>query len=223
VGAGADDRDAIGDADVLTTGSSGWRDRWRLTSRPRRVALGGSAALVIAAVAIGAQAARASPAHRITAVVDPGPAPAAIVDATGCPATSRCDVSATAPDSLRTAFLRAFPAATVVAGTRTTDARRPGRSYRDTLVGTLASGALVMASSQCVPQGGPVAEVTVRSADTSLDLAGNTVVHSRLLSIVVPGADGCSVHVYQRSPGAGPLTEGPAIALAHDPRAQVSP
>jgi Leucine-rich repeat (LRR) protein len=59
---------------------------------------------------------------------------------------------------------------------------------------------------------------------TSLDLAGNTVVHARLLSEIVPGgAAGCSVQVFLDSPGVGTPWDAAAISLAHDPAAQAAP
>ena len=71
--------------------------------------------------------------------------------------------------------------------------------------------------------GAAVVEQTVRSANTSLDLAGNTVVHARLLLEIVPGAAGCSVQVYLNSPRVGTSWDTAAISLAHDPGAQVAP
>ena len=58
---------------------------------------------------------------------------------------------------------------------------------------------------------------------TGADLAGNTVVHARLLLEIVPGAAGCSVQVYLNSPGVGTSWDTAAISLAHDPGAQVAP
>jgi hypothetical protein len=80
-----------------------------------------------------------------------------------------------------------------------------------------------LATAECVPGGAAVVEQTVRSANTSLDLAGNTVVHARLLLEIVPGAAGCSVQVYLNSPGVGTSWDTAAISLAHDPGARVAP
>jgi hypothetical protein len=156
------------------------------------------------------------------AIVDPGPPAAVTIDAAGCPVTVRCLTSATPSTQLWTALLRAFPAVRVVAGASTVERDRPGAVYQATVVGALEGGAVVSATAQCVPGGAAVVEQTVRSANTSLDLAGNTVVHARLLSEIVPGAPGCSVQVHLTSPGVATSWDAAAISLAHDPGAQVA-
>jgi hypothetical protein len=210
-------------ADVVTTGSAGLRSRWSATPTRRRIALLGATVIAGAAVVVGAAAGNASPVHHTKTVVDPGPPAAVTVDAAGCPVSVMCTTSATPSAQLRAALLRAFPATRVVAGERTAEKGGPGRVYRATVVGALDGGAVVSATAQCVPGGAAVVEQTVRSANTSLDLAGNTVVHDRLLSAIVPGAAGCSVQVYLNSPGVGTSWDAAAILLAHDPAAQVTP
>jgi hypothetical protein len=210
--------------DVVTTGSAGFRRRWRATSTRRRIALVAATGIAAAAVVVGAAAGNASPIHHPKTVVDVGPPAAVTTDAAGCPVTVQCTTSATPPPQLRAALLRAFPAARVVTGERTTEVGGQRLVFHATVVGALDGGAVVSATAQCVPRGATVVEQTVRSANTSLDLAGNTVVHARLLSEIVPGgAAGCSVQVYLDSPGAGTPWDAAAISLAHDPAAQVAP
>ncbi len=210
--------------DVVTTGSAGFRRRWSATPTRRRIALVAATGIAAAAVVVGATAGNASPVHRTMTVVDPGPPAAGTTDAAGCPVTVQCTTSATPPPQLRAALLRAFPTARVVTGERTTEVGGPGLIFHATVVGALDGGAVVSATAQCVPRGATVVEQTVRSANTSLDLAGNTVVHARLLSEIVPGgAAGCSVQVYLDSPGVGTPWDAAAISLAHDPAAQVAP
>ena len=194
-----------------------------MTPTRRRVVLVAATVIASAAVVVGATAGNASPVHHTKTVVDPGPPAAVTVDAAGCPVSVRCTTSATPSTQLRAALLRAFPAARVVAGAHTVQRDRPDVVYQATVVGTLEGGAVVSATAQCAPGGAVVVEQTVRSANTSLDLAGNTVVHARLLSEIVPGAAGCSVHVFLDSRGVGTSWDTAAIALAHDPAAQVAP
>jgi len=179
--------------------------------------------IAAAAVVVGAAAGNASPVHHARTVVNPGPPAAVTTDAAGCPVTVRCTTSATTSTQLRAALRRAFPAARVVAGAHTVERDRPGVIYQATVLGALEGGAVVSATAACVPGGAAVVEQTVRSANTSLDLAGNTVVHARLLLEIVPGAAGCSVQVYLNSPGVGTSWDMAAISLAHDPGAQVAP
>ena len=179
--------------------------------------------IAAAAVVVGAAAGNASPVHDTKTVVDPGPPAAVTTDAAGCPVTVQCTTSATPPPQLQAALLRAFPGARVLAGQRTAAASGPGRIYHAAIVGTLSGRVVISATAQCVPQGAPITEQTVRSANTSVDLAGNTVVHARQLSAIVPGAAGCSVHVYLDSPGGETPWDAAAISLAHDPAAQVAP
>jgi hypothetical protein len=210
--------------DVVTTGSAGFRRRWSATSVRRRIALVGATMIAAAAVVVGAAAGNASPLHQVRTVVDPGPPAAVTGDAAGCPVTVQCTTSATPPRQLQAALVRAFPMARVVSGDRTTEVGGRGLIYHATIVGALDGGAVVSATAQCVPRGAAVVEQTVRSANTSLDLAGNTVVHARLLSEIVPDAvAGCSVQVYLDSPGVGTSWDAAAISLAHDPAAQVAP
>jgi hypothetical protein len=209
--------------DVVTTGSAGFRSRWSATPTRRRIVLVAATVIAAAAVVVGAAAGNASPVHHARTVVDPGPPAAVTTDAAGCPVTVRCTTSATTSTQLRAALRRAFPAARVVAGAHTVERDRPGVIYQATVLGALEGGAVVSATAACVPGGAAVVEQTVRSANTSLDLAGNTVVHARLLLEIVPGAAGCSVQVYLNSPGVGTSWDMAAISLAHDPGAQVAP
>src|SRR5262249_12891667 len=158
----------------------------------RRAVLAAAIVIAVAAVVVGAAAGNASPVQHPKTVVDPGPPAAVTIDAAGCPVTVRCTTSATPSMQLRAALLRAFPTARVVAGAHSARGDRPGVMYQATVVGALEGGALVSATAQCAPGGAAVVEQTVRSANTSVDLAGNTVVHARLLSEIVPGAAGCS-------------------------------
>ena len=210
-------------ADVVTTGAAASRARWAATATWRRLAVAAAVVVAATAVVVGVVAARAGPIHRTTTVVDPGPPAAVTVDAAGCPVTAECTISAWPPTQLQGALLRAFPGARVLAGQRTAAASGPGRIYHAAIVGALSGGVVISASAQCVPQGASITEQTVRSANTSLDLAGNTVVHARQLSAIVPGAAGCSVYVYLDSPGGETKWQAAAISLAHDPAAQVAP
>jgi hypothetical protein len=210
-------------ADVVTTGAAASRARWAATPTWRRLALVAAVVIAATAVVVGVVAARAGPIHRTRTVVDPGPPAAITVDAAGCPVTAECTISAWPPTQLQAALLRAFPGARVLAGQRTAAASGPGRIYHTAIVGTLSGGVVISATAQCVPRGASITEQTVRSANTSLDLAGNTVVHARQLSASVPGAAGCSVHVYLDSPGGETKWQAAAISFAHDPTAQVAP
>ena len=209
--------------DVVTSGSARFRSRWSGTPTRRRVVLVAATVIAAAAVVVGVAAGNTSPVHHTKTVVDPGLPAALTIDAAGCPVTVRCTTLATPSTQLRAALLRAFPAARVVAGGHTAARDRPGVIYQATVVGALQADAVVSATAQCVPGGAAVVERTVRSANTSLDLAGNTVVHARLLSEIVPGAAGCSVQVYLDSPGIATSWELSAISLAHDPATQVRP
>jgi hypothetical protein len=210
-------------ADVVTTGAAASRARWAATPTWRRLALVAAVVIAATAVVVGVVAAPAGPIHRTRTVVDPGPPAAITVDAAGCPVTAECTISAWPPTQLQAALLRAFPGARVLAGQRTAAASGPGRIYHTAIVGTLSGGVVISATAQCVPRGASITEQTVRSANTSLDLAGNTVVHARQLSASVPGAAGCSVHVYLDSPGGETKWQAAAISFAHDPTAQVAP
>lgn len=209
--------------DVVTTGSVGFRQRWTATSTRRRSTLAIAGLIMAIAAVVGVIAANANPTRRTTTVVDPGRPAAVTIDAAGCPVTVPCTISATPPTQLRAALLRAIPQARVVTGSHATETSGRHHTYDAAIVGALDGGAVISVTARCVPQGGPVTEQTVRSANTSLDLAGNTVVHARMLSDIVPGAPGCSVHVYLESPGVRTTWDAAAVSLAHDPAAQVAP
>jgi hypothetical protein len=109
------------------------------------------------------------------------------------------------------------------AGAHTVERDRPGVIYQATVLGALEEVPLSRRRRLCVPGGAAVVEQTVRSANTSLDLAGNTVVHARLLLEIVPGAAGCSVQVYLNSPASGRRGTRRRSRWPHDPGAQVAP
>jgi hypothetical protein len=218
--------DASGPVDVLSAESPRWRERWIASSRRVRAAVLVALVAGFAAVLVGAFAVHATPHHRVQTIVDPGPPPATTIDALGCPVTVHCVVRSTIPAGVRSAMLRAFPQVDVVSIQQIADVT--GRTYRRVLLGEIPEGAgltpgVVSVVAQCIPGGAAASEQTVRSADSSLDLAGNTVVHTRYLSVIVPGATGCSAHVFLVSPSSGQALEPGAITLAHDPVVQVTP
>lgn len=219
------EQEGSGPVDVLPARSVPWRERWIASPRRVRMALIASVVAGIAAVAVGAFAVHATPDQQVRTVVDPGPPPATTIDALGCPVTVHCVVTSTVPADVDAATLHAFPRLQVVSVEQVADST--GRAYRRSLLGNVADRSgltegVVTVSAQCVPGGAVVAEQTVRSADTSLDLAGNTVVNTRYLSVVVPGAVGCSAHVFLVSTGASQALEPAAVALAHDAALQVA-
>jgi hypothetical protein len=178
-------------------------------------------ALALISVVIGINAARVHPQRRITTVTAPAPPAAVAVDATGCPAQAQCRVQQRAI-GLDDAFVRAFPAGQILNVQATLDLRSL-RSYRKSLVGSIEGSSTVSLTSQCVP-GAPRSRPRLEHSSTSfVDLAGNSVIEFRQLSVLVPGRPGCGVALLLRTRGSAARFEDAALRLARDPAVQLIP
>ena len=198
--------------------------RWVFGSTAQRRAAVAAAVLALLSVVITVNGARARPGHRIRTVAVPAPPAAATVDATGCPRTAECLVVQRAT-GLDAVFARAFPNGQVVNVQATLDLR-DNRTYRSSLLGlvSVAGGsATVELAAQCVP-GAPRSRARLdHSATAHVDLAGNGLIESRQLSVLVPGRPGCAVALLLSSAGAASPFDTAALRLVHDPAAQLHP
>ena len=177
--------------------------------------------LALIAVVIAVNAARARPERRITTITAPAPPAAATVDATGCPVEAECTVQQRAI-GLDDAFVRAFPAGQVLNVQATLDLRTL-RGYRTSLIGSIDGSSTVSLTAQCVP-GAPRSKPRLeRSSTAHVDLAGNSVIEFRQLSVLVPGRPGCGVALLLRTRGSARQLEDAALRLARDPAVQLLP
>jgi hypothetical protein len=193
--------------------------RWVFASPAQRRLAVLAAALALIALVIAVNAARVHPERRIITVTAPAPPAAAAVDATGCPAQAQCRVQQRAT-GLDAAFVRAFPAGQVLNVQATLDLST-NRSYRTSLIGSIEGSSTVSLTAQCVP-GAPRPSARVqRSSTAHIDLAGNSVIDYRQLSVLTPGRPGCGVALVLRTRGAAVRFEDAALRLARDPAAQL--
>ncbi|MEO6502475.1 MAG: hypothetical protein ABIQ09_11250 [Jatrophihabitantaceae bacterium] len=195
--------------------------RWVFAGPAQRRLAITALALALISTVIAVNAARAHPEHRVRTVSAPAPPAVAAVDASGCPGFTVCQVRDQATE-LAAAFARAFPGGQVLAAQTTFDTRGD-RSYRTSLIGLVSDASTVSVSAQCVP-GAPRSTPRLdRSNTASVDLAGNSVIEFRQLSVLVPGRAGCGVAVLLRTRGPAVRFEGAALALARDPAIQLLP
>ena len=193
--------------------------RWVFASSAQRRLAVLAAALALIALVTAVNAARVHPERRVITVTAPAPPAAATVDATGCPAQAECRVQQQAT-GLDTAFVRAFPAGQVLNVQATLDLRTH-RSYRTSLIGSIEGSSTVSLTAQCVP-GAPMPSARVqRSSTAHIDLAGNSVIDYRQLSVLAPGRPGCGVALVLRTRGAAVRFEDAALRLARDPATQL--
>ena len=195
--------------------------RWVFASPVQRRLAVLATALALTAAVIAVNASRTQPERRVRTVSAPAPPVAATVDATGCPVQAKCRVQQRAT-GLDVAFVRAFPSGQVLNVQSTLDLRT-NRSYRASLVGLVEGSSTVTLTSQCVPGAPRAASRLDRSSTAHLDLAGNSVIDFRELSVLVPGRPGCGVALLLRTRGAAPRFSDTALRLARDPAAQLSP
>lgn len=175
--------------------------------------------LAFVSFVITVNAARTHP-NRLTRTITTAAPPAAVtVDATGCPVTARCHVQQRAI-RLDDAFARAFPSGQVL-DVQTTVDLDSYRSYRVSLIGLIDPGATVSLWSQCVPGAPPSKPELERSSTAFVDLAGNSVIEFRQLSVLVPGRPGCGVGLLLRTRGASSRYQAAALRLVRDPSAQL--
>lgn len=195
--------------------------RWVFASAAqRRWAITALAVALIAGV-IAVNAGRARPEHRVRNVSAPAPPAAASVDASGCPAFTLCRVRGQATD-LAAAFAREFPSGQVLSAQATVDLRS-ARVYRTSLIGLIEGASTVSVIAQCVPGAPRSIAREDRSNTASVDLAGNSVIQFRQLSVLVPGQPGCGVAMLLRTRGPAVQFEDRALALARDLAIQRSP
>ena len=193
--------------------------RWTFASTAQRRLAVVAAVLALVSVVITVNAARAHPDRRIRTITTAAPPAAVTVDASGCPVAARCLVVQRAV-GLDAAFARAFPAGQVLEVQATVDLDSY-RSYRSSLIGLIDSTATVTLSTQCVP-GAPLSKPRLdRSSTAFVDLAGNSVIEFRQLSVLVPGRPGCGAALLLRTRGAALRYQAAALRLVHDPAAQL--
>jgi hypothetical protein len=198
-------------------GSPGWVFASALQ---RRLAVAAVALALVAGVT-AVNAARTHPERRITTVTAPAPPAAATVDATGCPVHTECRVQQRAP-GLDVAFVRAFPDGQVLNVQATLDLTTD-RSYRTSLIGLIEGSSTVSLTAQCVP-GAPRSASRVDPTSTAhVDLAGDSVIDFRQLSVLVPGRPGCGVALLLRTRGSALRFQDAALRLARDPAVQLTP
>lgn len=123
---------------------------------------------------------------------------------------------------LEAAFGRAFPGAQVLHADTTVDLRS-GRGYRASLIGLIEGASTVSVTAQCVPGAPGSVPRLDRSNTASVDLAGNSVIEFRQLSVLVPGRPGCGVALLLRTRGPAVRFSDAALRLARDPAAQLRP
>jgi len=192
---------------------------WVFASRTQRRLAVLAAALALIALVTAVNAARVHPERRTITVTAPAPPAAATVDASGCPVQAECRVQQRAT-GLDTAFVRAFPAGQVLNVQATLDLRT-NRSYRTSLIGSIGGSATVSLTAQCVPGAPRPSPRLERSSTAHVDLAGNSVIDFRQLSVLTPGRPGCGVAMLLRTRGAAIRFQDAALRLARDPAAQL--
>lgn len=195
--------------------------RWTFASAAQRRWAITALALALVAAVIAVNAARAHPERRVRTVAAPAPPAAATVDASGCPDVTVCQVRHRAT-GLEAAFGRAFPGARVLHADATFDLRS-GRGYRASLIGLIEGASTVSVTAQCVPGAPRSVPRLDRSNTASVDLAGNSVIEFRQLSVLVPGRPGCGVALLLRTRGPAVRFSDAALRLARDPAAQLPP
>jgi hypothetical protein len=195
--------------------------RWTFASPAQRRLAIASLALALISTVIAVNAARAEPERRSRTVVAPTPPAAASVDASGCPAPAECEVRSRAAE-LDAAFARAFPGGRVLDVSTTFDLR-DNRGYRSTLIGLIGAASTVSVTAQCVPGAPAPAPRLDRSNTANTDLAGNSVIEFRQLSVLVPGRPGCGVAVLLRTRGPAVRFQDAALRLVRDPATQLRP
>lgn len=194
---------------------------WVFASAAQRRLAAAAAVLALISAVIGVNAARARPERRVLTVTAPASPDAATVDATGCPVQVRCRVQQQAT-GLDAAFIRAFPRGQVLNVQATVDLRTY-RNYRTSLIGSIEGSSTVSLTAQCVPGALRSTPRLDRSSTAYPDLAGNSVVQFRQLSVLVPGRAGCGVALLLRTRGPAVRYQDAALRLARDPAVQLSP
>jgi hypothetical protein len=202
------------------TGPAG-SPRWAFASPAQRRLAVTAVVLALISTVIAVNAARARPERRITTITLPMPPAAVTVDATGCPVRAACRVQQRAA-GLDAAFIRAFPAGQVLNVQATLDLHS-NRNYRTSLIGQIEEGSTVSLTAQCVPGAPRSAPRLDRSSTAHVDLAGNSVIDSRQLSVLVPGSPGCGVALLLGTRGAAIRFQDAALRLARDPAVQLPP
>ena len=195
--------------------------RWVFASALQRRLAAVAAVLALTSMVIAVNAARTEPERRVITVTTPAPPAAATVDATGCPMPARCRVQQRST-GLDAAFIRAFPSGQVLNVQATLDLRT-NRSYRTSLIGLIEGSSTVSLTAQCVPGAPRPTPRLDRSSTAYPDLAGNSVVQFRQLSVLVPGRPGCAVALLLRTRGPAARYQDAALRLARDPAVQLSP
>jgi hypothetical protein len=194
---------------------------WVFASPAQRKLAGLAAALALTSAVIGVNAARVHPQRRISTVTAPAPPAAVTVDATGCPVQTECRVQQRAI-GLDDAFVRAFPTGQILNVQATVDLRSLS-SYRKSLIGSIDGSATVSLTTQCVPGAPRSTPRLERSSTAHVDLAGNSIIEFRQLSVLVPGGSGCGVALLLRTRGAAARFQDQALRLAHDPALRLYP
>lgn len=194
---------------------------WIFASPVQRTLAAIAVALALISAVIAVNAARARPERRISTVTAPAPPAAATVDASGCPVQAQCRVQQRA-SGLDSAFVRAFPAGQVLDVQATLDLRT-NRNYRTSLIGLIEGSSTVSLTAQCVPGAPRPASRLDRSSTAHVDLAGNSVIEFRQLSVLVPGRPGCGVALFLRTRGSAARYQDAALRLARDPAVQLTP
>ncbi len=139
----------------------------------------------------------------VTTVVRTPAQTAASVDASGCPVTQVCSITAQPSTALTRAIRRRFPDAVIDSGG---SVQLPdGTDVRSTALALLSGGVQVSVVAQCIPGG---AAVPSRAAQAG--------------TVVVPGKPGCSVAVTAHVPAGGTPPTAALTALAADPTVQLA-
>lgn len=175
--------------------------------------------LGLISLVITVNAARAHPGRRVVTVTGVAPPAAATVDASGCPVHAECRVQQRAT-GLADAFVRAFPGGQVLEVQATFDLRSH-LSYQELLIGLVDGDSTVSLTAQCVPGARASTPLLDRSSTAFVDLAGNSVIEFRQLSVLVPGQPGCGVALVLRTRGAAQRFQEIALRLARDPAIQL--
>jgi hypothetical protein len=189
--------------------------RWAFAHPVQRWLAMVAVAITLLSAVITVNAARTQPQRRVRAVAVSAPPAAVTVDASGCPVRVVCRVQQRAT-GLDAAFVRAFPAGEVLYLQSTLDLRT-NRNYRASLVGLIDGSSTVSLTAQCVPGAPRSVPRLDRSSTAHTDLAGNSVVEFRQLSVLVPDRPGCGVSVLLRTRGPAVRFEDAALRLARDP------
>lgn len=195
------------------------RFSWSATERPVRVLLGLALVLTVGAALVLVQALRLHRVHQSRTVAGPV---AVAVDAAGCPIDARCSTGATAPAAMLAAIRRAFPGITVLSTSSTADAAS-GRQFQVRVVARTRGGGELSLTAQRLP-GAPAndPEISDSSIRSHTDLSGNLVEDARTMRVTTTGAAGCSLSLIFTTPGSDESLDPAALALAHDPQAQLT-